>query len=43
MEGYILASNAPMLGLAQRLGFTRVESPEEPTVHLVRRDLSSPL
>ena len=41
MEGYILASNAPMLGLAKRLGFTRVESPEGPTVHLVRCDLKS--
>jgi GNAT superfamily N-acetyltransferase len=39
MEGYILASNAPMLGLAKRLGFARVPSPEGPTVHLVRRDL----
>jgi RimJ/RimL family protein N-acetyltransferase len=39
MEGYILASNAPMLGLAKRLGFERVESPEGPTVHLVRRSL----
>jgi len=39
MEGYILASNARMLGLAKRLGFSRVESPEGPTVHLVRRNL----
>ena len=39
MEGYILASNAGMLGLAKRLGFERVESPEGPTVHLVRRAL----
>ncbi|HET9405276.1 MAG TPA: GNAT family N-acetyltransferase [Burkholderiales bacterium] len=42
MEGHILASNARMLGLAGRLGFERVESPEEPTVRLVRRDLSRP-
>lgn len=41
MEGYILASNAPMLGLAKRLGFVRVESPEGPTVHLLRRNLGS--
>jgi GNAT superfamily N-acetyltransferase len=41
MEGYILASNAAMLGLARRLGFARVESPEGPTVHLVRLDLAS--
>jgi len=40
MEGYILASNSRMLGLARRLGFERVESPEGPTVHLVRRDLA---
>ena len=40
MEGYILASNARMLGLARRLGFERVESPEGPAVHLVRRDLA---
>jgi RimJ/RimL family protein N-acetyltransferase len=41
MEGYILASNSRMLGLARRLGFERVESPEGPTVHAVRRDLSA--
>lgn len=40
MEGYILASNSRMLGLARRLGFERVESPEGPAVHLVRRDLA---
>jgi GNAT superfamily N-acetyltransferase len=40
MEGYILASNAPMLGLAKRLGFSRVASPEGPSVLLVRRDLT---
>ena len=39
MEGYILATNAPMIGLAKRLGFTPVESPEGPAVHLVRRNL----
>ncbi len=41
MEGYILASNASMLGLAQRLGFAQVESPEDPGVRMVRRDLAS--
>jgi GNAT superfamily N-acetyltransferase len=41
MEGYILASNARMLGLARRLGFAQAESPEGLTVRLVRRDLSS--
>ncbi len=39
MEGYILATNAPMLGLARRLGFATVESPEGPAVRLVRRNL----
>jgi RimJ/RimL family protein N-acetyltransferase len=40
MEGYILASNARMLGLAKRLGFVEVASPEGPTVRMVRCDLS---
>lgn len=40
MEGYILASNARMLGLAKRLGFARAESPEGPTVLLMRRCLT---
>lgn len=40
MEGYVLVSNVRMLGLARRLGFAQVESPEGPTVRLVRRDLS---
>ena len=39
MEGYILATNAAMLGLAKRLGFVSVQSPEGPAVRLVRRDL----
>jgi len=41
MEGYILASNSRMLGLAKRLGFEDVESPEGPTVRLLRRDLKA--
>jgi GNAT superfamily N-acetyltransferase len=41
MEGYILASNASMLGLATRLGFVRVASPEGPHVCLVRCDLGA--
>jgi len=41
MEGYILASNTRMLGLAKRLGFTEVESPEGPSVCLVRCNLGS--
>jgi RimJ/RimL family protein N-acetyltransferase len=40
MEGYILASNARMLGLAKRLGFAEVESAEGPSVRMVRCDLS---
>src|SRR5688572_14348289 len=39
MEGYILASNAPMLGLAGKLGFQRVKSSEEPGVRLLRCEL----
>jgi GNAT superfamily N-acetyltransferase len=40
MEGYVLATNAAMLGLAKRLGFAMLASPEGPTVSLVRRDLT---
>jgi GNAT superfamily N-acetyltransferase len=41
MEGYILSSNVAMLGLAKRLGFAPVASPEEPTVRLMRCDLDA--
>jgi GNAT superfamily N-acetyltransferase len=41
MEGYVQASNGRMLDLARHLGFAQVESPEGPTVRLVRRNLSS--
>jgi acetyltransferase len=41
MEGYVLATNAPMLGLAKKLGFVAGKSPEGPTVRLVRRDLAT--
>ena len=41
MEGYILSSNSRMLGLAKRLGFAEVTSPEGPTVRLMRRNLAS--
>lgn len=41
MEGYILATNSAMLGLAKRLGFETVKSPEGPTVRLVRCDLGT--
>ena len=40
MEGYILASNAPMLGLAKRLGFARIENTEDPGVQTVRCELT---
>jgi GNAT superfamily N-acetyltransferase len=39
MEGYILATNTAMLGLAKRLGFATIESPEGPSVCLVQCDL----
>ena len=41
MEGYILATNAAMLGLAKRLGFVPVDSPEGPSVRKVRCDLAA--
>jgi acetyltransferase len=41
MEGYILATNARMLGLAKRLGFEKVKNPEDPSVCLVRCDLGA--
>jgi GNAT superfamily N-acetyltransferase len=41
MEGYVLATNGPMLGLAKKLGFVAGKSPEGPTVCLVRRDLAT--
>ena len=40
MEGYILATNSRMLGLAKRLGFAEVTSSEGPTVRLMRRNLA---
>ena len=40
MEGYILATNARMLGLAKRLGFVSVPSPEGPTVRKVQCELN---
>jgi GNAT superfamily N-acetyltransferase len=40
MEGYILATNTRMLGLAKRLGFENVASSEGPTVRMVRCDLT---
>jgi GNAT superfamily N-acetyltransferase len=40
MEGYILHSNTPMLGLAKRLGFIPVENPDDPGVQTVRCELA---
>lgn len=42
MVGYVLATNAPMLGLAQRLGFTESACDQGPSVRMVSRDLRSP-
>lgn len=39
MEGYVLAKNASMLGLARRLGFTETASSEGPTVRTVSCEL----
>lgn len=39
MEGYILATNTRMLGLAKRLGFVPVPSREDPAVRKVQFDL----
>ena len=42
MEGYILATNAPMLGLAKRLGFALGRGePRSPTPSSVSRDLGT--
>ena len=41
MEGYILSSNVGMLGLAKRLGFAPVPSPEGPTIRLMRCNLDA--
>jgi GNAT superfamily N-acetyltransferase len=40
MTGYVLATNAGMLALARRMGFIHVTSREDPTVCVVRRDLT---
>lgn len=39
MEGSVLATNRPMLGLAKRLGFSEGPSEEGASVRTVRRDL----
>jgi len=40
MDGFVLASNRPMLALAQRLGFSVGPSEEGPSVRLVRLELA---
>jgi len=41
MEGFVLASNSGMLGLARRLGFTVTTDPHDPAVKIVRLDLTA--
>ena len=41
MEGFVLAANSPMLGLARRLGFTLGADPRDPTVVVVALDLTA--
>jgi len=42
MEGFVLASNGPMLGLARRLGFSLHADPHDSTVVVVSVDLAPP-
>ena len=42
MEGFVLAENIRMLGLARRLGFTVQTDPDDATVMIVRLDLTAP-
>jgi len=39
MRGYILSQNAPMLRLAQRLGFATRRDPDDPSVKIATLDL----
>ena len=41
MEGFVLAGNTSMLNLARRLGFTVITDPHDPTVRIVRLDLTT--
>jgi RimJ/RimL family protein N-acetyltransferase len=41
MEGFVLAANQPMLGLARRLGFTIARDPDDPAVRLCRLRLGT--
>jgi len=42
MEGFVLAANQPMLGLARRLGFTISRDPDDPAVRSCRLPLGKP-
>jgi hypothetical protein len=42
MEGFVLAENTRMLGLARRLGFTVQTDPNDATVMIVRLALTAP-
>jgi GNAT superfamily N-acetyltransferase len=40
MEGYVFASNRPMLALAHKLGFSASDDPDDRAVRIVRRELA---
>jgi hypothetical protein len=42
MEGFVLAANESMLGLARRLGFTVSRDPDDPAVRICRLPLGKP-
>jgi acetyltransferase len=42
IEGFVLATNQPMLGLARRLGFSIAPDPEDGSVRICRLRLSAP-
>ena len=42
MEGFVLAANQPMLGLARCLGFTISRDPDDPAVRICRLPLATP-
>jgi acetyltransferase len=41
MTGYVLATNTGMLALARRMGFASSTNRDDPTVRVVRRDLTA--
>ena len=41
MEGFVLKVNAPMLRLAQRLGFSVAPDPNDGAIRICRLDLAS--